>query len=148
TNTLPLGRQTPPASCLSSGSSLLVLVSYSLGTMESGMNLTLCLAGKSATAALPTLPRPYGQPRRSDGHHHTQVLASVGRTCDRRHRPLCCLCAALSRIARAFYDGLMLDATIRDLAHSANFAAFTVLLSSGQPMTNIMWVDATDEHVV
>ncbi len=42
----------------------------------------------------------------------------------------------------------MLDAPIQMLAHGANFAAFTVLLSSGQPMTNIMWVDATDEHVV
>ena len=42
----------------------------------------------------------------------------------------------------------MLDPAIRDLARGKNFAAFTVLLPSGQPMTHVMWVDATDEHVL
>ena len=42
----------------------------------------------------------------------------------------------------------MLDTAIRDLARGKNFAAFTVLLPSGQPMTHVMWVDATDEHVL
>ena len=37
---------------------------------------------------------------------------------------------------------------IRDLAREANFAAFTVLLRSGQPMTHVMWVDADDDHVL
>ena len=37
---------------------------------------------------------------------------------------------------------------IRDLANEANFAAFTVLLRSGQPMTHVMWVDAEDDHVL
>jgi PPOX class probable F420-dependent enzyme len=37
---------------------------------------------------------------------------------------------------------------IRDLAREANFAAFTVLLRSGQPMTHVMWVDAEDDHVL
>jgi PPOX class probable F420-dependent enzyme len=37
---------------------------------------------------------------------------------------------------------------IRDLARQANFAAFTVLLRSGQPMTHVMWVDAEDDHVL
>ena len=37
---------------------------------------------------------------------------------------------------------------IRDLARAANFAAFTVLLRSGQPMTHVMWVDADDDHVL
>ena len=37
---------------------------------------------------------------------------------------------------------------IRDLARDANFAAFTVLLRSGQPMTHVMWVDAEDDHVL
>ena len=35
---------------------------------------------------------------------------------------------------------------IRDLAREANFAAFTVLLRSGQPMTHAMWVGADDDH--
>jgi PPOX class probable F420-dependent enzyme len=42
----------------------------------------------------------------------------------------------------------MLDPAIRDLARDANFAALTVVLPSGQPMTHIMWVDADDEHVL
>ena len=37
---------------------------------------------------------------------------------------------------------------IRELAREANFAAFTVLLRSGQPMTHVMWVDAEDDHVL
>ena len=37
---------------------------------------------------------------------------------------------------------------VRDLAREANFAAFTVLLRSGQPMTHVMWVDADDDHVL
>ena len=40
------------------------------------------------------------------------------------------------------------EAGIRDLAREANFAAFTVLLRSGQPMTHVMWVDADDDHVL
>ena len=42
----------------------------------------------------------------------------------------------------------MLDPAVRDLARGKNFAAFTVLLPSGQPMTHVMWLDATDEHVL
>jgi PPOX class probable F420-dependent enzyme len=37
---------------------------------------------------------------------------------------------------------------IRALAREANFAAFTVLLGSGRPMTHVMWVDAEDDHVL
>ena len=37
---------------------------------------------------------------------------------------------------------------VQALAHGANFAAFTVLLGSGQPMTHVMWVDADDDHVL
>ena len=40
------------------------------------------------------------------------------------------------------------DPGVRDLARGANFAAFTVLLRSGQPMTHVMWVDAEDDHVL
>lgn len=42
----------------------------------------------------------------------------------------------------------MLDTTARDLAKGKNFAAFTTLLPSGQPMTHVMWVDADDDHVL
>ena len=37
---------------------------------------------------------------------------------------------------------------MRELAQQANFAAFTVLLGSGTPMTHVMWVDADDDHVL
>jgi PPOX class probable F420-dependent enzyme len=37
---------------------------------------------------------------------------------------------------------------VRALAQGANFAALTVLLSSGAPMTHVMWVDADDDHVL
>lgn len=41
-----------------------------------------------------------------------------------------------------------LDPTVRTLAGGANFAAFSVLLESGRPMTHVMWVDADDGHVL
>ena len=41
-----------------------------------------------------------------------------------------------------------LDPVFRELAHGPNFAAFTVLLRSGRPMTHLMWVDADDDHVL
>lgn len=41
-----------------------------------------------------------------------------------------------------------LDPTFRRLAQEANFAAFTVRLASGAAMTHVMWVDATDDHVL
>jgi len=40
------------------------------------------------------------------------------------------------------------DPTVRELAQGANFAAFTVHLSSGAAMTHVMWVDATDDEVL
>jgi PPOX class probable F420-dependent enzyme len=42
----------------------------------------------------------------------------------------------------------MLEPRIRDLAQGVNFAALTVILPSGHPMTHIMWVDADDEHIL
>ena len=41
-----------------------------------------------------------------------------------------------------------LDPVFRELAQGPNFAAFTVLLRSGQPMTHLMWVDADDQHAI
>jgi PPOX class probable F420-dependent enzyme len=42
----------------------------------------------------------------------------------------------------------MLDDVAKKLAQEANFAAFTTLLPSGQPMTHVMWVDADDDHLL
>jgi PPOX class probable F420-dependent enzyme len=42
----------------------------------------------------------------------------------------------------------MLDPTARDLARGVNFAALTTMLPSGQPSTQVMWVDADDEHIL
>jgi PPOX class probable F420-dependent enzyme len=42
----------------------------------------------------------------------------------------------------------MLDSSARELAQAKNFAAFTTLLPSGQPSTQVMWVDADDEAVL
>jgi PPOX class probable F420-dependent enzyme len=42
----------------------------------------------------------------------------------------------------------MLEQNVRSLARGKNFAAFTTLLPSGQPMTHVMWVDADDEHLL
>src|SRR3954471_18098598 len=40
------------------------------------------------------------------------------------------------------------DPRVRALAQAANFAAFTVQLTSGAAMTHVMWVDADDDHVL
>ena len=42
----------------------------------------------------------------------------------------------------------MLDPAARDLAQAKNFAALTTMLPSGQPSTQVMWVDADDDHVL
>jgi PPOX class probable F420-dependent enzyme len=40
------------------------------------------------------------------------------------------------------------DPAVRELAQGANFATLTVRLRSGTAMTNVMWVDADDDHVL
>lgn len=42
----------------------------------------------------------------------------------------------------------MLDASIKELAQGKNFGSISVLLPSGRISTNVMWVDADDEHVL
>jgi len=42
----------------------------------------------------------------------------------------------------------VLEDAVRELAQGKNFAAFTTMLPSGQPMTHVMWVDADDEYVL
>lgn len=40
------------------------------------------------------------------------------------------------------------EPAVRELAQAANFAALSVILESGRPMTHVMWVDADDDHVL
>jgi PPOX class probable F420-dependent enzyme len=40
------------------------------------------------------------------------------------------------------------DPKVRELAQADNFAALTVNLASGRAMTQVMWVDADDDHVL
>jgi len=42
----------------------------------------------------------------------------------------------------------MLDAAIRELATGKNFAALTTFLPSGDAMTQVMWVDADEDHLL
>lgn len=42
----------------------------------------------------------------------------------------------------------MLDSTIKALAQGKNFGTISVLLPDGRISTNVMWVDADDEHVL
>lgn len=42
----------------------------------------------------------------------------------------------------------MIDPEVKAMAQAANFAALTTLLPSGQPQTQVMWVDCDDEHVL
>lgn len=43
---------------------------------------------------------------------------------------------------------MTVDPEIVALAREPNFAVFTTLLSSGQPMSHVMWVDADEDHVL
>ena len=43
---------------------------------------------------------------------------------------------------------MTIDADLKALAQGKNFAALTTILPSGHPQTQIMWVDADDEHVL
>jgi PPOX class probable F420-dependent enzyme len=42
----------------------------------------------------------------------------------------------------------MIEPRVKELAQGKNFAAFSTLLPSGQPMTHVMWVDANDDYVL
>jgi PPOX class probable F420-dependent enzyme len=43
---------------------------------------------------------------------------------------------------------MTIDADLKALATGKNFAALTTLMADGQPQTQVMWVDADDEHVL
>jgi len=42
----------------------------------------------------------------------------------------------------------MLDSTVKELANGKNFAALTTLFGDGSAQTQMMWVDADDDHVL
>jgi PPOX class probable F420-dependent enzyme len=42
----------------------------------------------------------------------------------------------------------MIDKDVKDLATGKNFAALTTLFADGGPQTQIMWVDADDDHIL
>ncbi len=42
----------------------------------------------------------------------------------------------------------MLQESTKALAQAKNFAALTTLFGDGRPQTNVMWVDADDEHIL
>lgn len=41
-----------------------------------------------------------------------------------------------------------LDPEVRDFAQADNFAALTTLFEDGAPQTQVMWVDADDDHIL
>ena len=42
----------------------------------------------------------------------------------------------------------MIDESVQELARGKNFAAFTTLFADGRPQTQVMWVDADDDHLL
>ncbi len=42
----------------------------------------------------------------------------------------------------------MIDEAVKSLARGKNFAVLTTLLPGGQPQTQMMWVDADEEHIL
>ena len=42
----------------------------------------------------------------------------------------------------------MLDPSVKELAQGKNFAVITVHLPSGAAATQVMWVDADDDHII
>ena len=55
---------------------------------------------------------------------------------------------SVTQCGRRYRRRMAIDADLKTLATGKNFAALTTLLPSGQPQTQIMWVDADDEHVL
>ena len=45
-------------------------------------------------------------------------------------------------------DGQKLHPMVLELARGQNFAALTTLLPGGHPQTQVMWVDADDQHLL
>ena len=45
-------------------------------------------------------------------------------------------------------DGQEVDPTVLELARGQNFGALTTLLPDGHPQTQVMWVDADEQHLL
>ena len=45
-------------------------------------------------------------------------------------------------------NGQELHPTVLELARERNFAALTTMLPDGHPQTQVMWVDADDQHIL
>lgn len=45
-------------------------------------------------------------------------------------------------------NGNELNPKILELAHARNFGALTTMLPDGQPQTQVMWVDADEDHLL
>ena len=45
-------------------------------------------------------------------------------------------------------DGQEVDPRVLELARGQNFAALTTLLPDGHPQTQVMWVDADEQHLL
>lgn len=43
---------------------------------------------------------------------------------------------------------MTIETGVKELAKGPNYAAFTTLTGSGQPMTHVMWIDCDDEFVL
>ena len=43
---------------------------------------------------------------------------------------------------------MALDTDVRDFAQGPNFATLTTLFADGQPQTQVVWVDADDDHLL
>jgi PPOX class probable F420-dependent enzyme len=43
---------------------------------------------------------------------------------------------------------MTIDTDLKALASGKNFAALTTLMADGQPQTQLMWVDADDDHLL
>jgi PPOX class probable F420-dependent enzyme len=46
------------------------------------------------------------------------------------------------------YDSQEIHPMVLELAHGQNFAALTTLLPGGHPQTQVMWVDANEQHLL
>ena len=46
------------------------------------------------------------------------------------------------------FDGQLVHPMVLELASGQNFAALTTLLPGGHPQTQVMWVDADEQHLL
>jgi PPOX class probable F420-dependent enzyme len=64
------------------------------------------------------------------------------------HRPAATVPGEVVRDGTTEGDAMALDEELRTFATAGNFAALTTLFADGSPQTQVMWVDADDEHIL